>query len=60
MLDWTISFLIIALIAALLGFTGIAGVAVEMAKTVFFFFLVLWLVAVVINIIRGRAPKDKL
>jgi len=36
MLGWALTFLIIALIAAVLGFGGIAGVAVEAAKIVFF------------------------
>lgn len=60
MLDWTISFLIIAIIAGLLGFTGIAGTAVEMAKIVFIVSLVLWLAAVLLNILRGKNPKDKM
>src|SRR5437764_1430812 len=36
MLGWVVTFLIIALIAALLGFGGIAGAAVEMAKLAIF------------------------
>ena len=36
MLGWAITFLIIALVAAVLGFGGIAGFAVEAAKLVFF------------------------
>ena len=47
MLDWTISFLIIAIIAAIFGFTGIAGAAVEMAKIIFVISLFLWLIAIV-------------
>lgn len=45
MLNWTLNFLIIALIAGLLGFTGIAGTAVGIAKTLFFVFLILWVIA---------------
>jgi uncharacterized membrane protein YtjA (UPF0391 family) len=60
MLDWTISFLIIAIIAGLLGFTGIAGTAVEMAKIIFVVSLVLWLAAIVVNTLRGKNPKDKM
>ena len=45
MLSWAITFLIIALIAAVLGFGGIAGSAVGIAKILFFVFLVVWLVA---------------
>jgi len=45
MFHWTIVFLITAVIAAVLGFTNIAGVAIEMARIVFFISLVLWVVA---------------
>ncbi len=44
MLHWSIVFLIIALIAGVLGFTGIAGAAMGIAKILFFVFLVIWLV----------------
>ena len=33
MLGWALTFLIVALIAAVLGFGGIAGFAVEIAKS---------------------------
>lgn len=57
MLDWTLSFLIIAIIAGILGFTGIAGAAMEMAKVIFFISLILWLAAIVYNILKGKGPK---
>lgn len=57
MLGWAITFLIIALIAALLGFGGIAGFAVEAAKLVFFVAIVLFLISAVVGLIRGRAPR---
>lgn len=41
MLNWAATFFIIAIIAAVLGFTSIAGSAVEIAKILFFVFLVL-------------------
>ena len=37
-------FLILALIAAVLGFGGLAGAAVGIAKVLFFVFLVVWLI----------------
>ncbi len=40
MLSWAITFLIIALIAAVLGFGGIAGTAVGIAKILFVVFIV--------------------
>jgi uncharacterized membrane protein YtjA (UPF0391 family) len=49
-------FLIVALIAALLGFGGIAGVAVEAAKIVFFVAIVLFVISLIAGLIRGRTP----
>ena len=56
MIGWAITFLVIALIAALLGFGGIAGVAVEAAKIVFFVAVVLFLIAAVVGLASGRRP----
>ena len=50
MLGWTITFLIIALIAALFGFAGIAGAAAGIAKILFIIFLVLF----VLSLLFGR------
>lgn len=45
MLHWSLIFLVIALVAAILGFGGLAGTAMGIAKILFFIFLVVWLVA---------------
>ena len=45
MLSWAIMFLVIALIAAVLGFGGIAGTAAGFAKILFFVFLVMFVVS---------------
>jgi len=55
MLRWAILFLVIALIAALFGFTGVAGTAFDGAKILFFVFLVL---AVLSMIFGWRTPRD--
>ena len=39
-----LTFLIVALIAAVLGFGGIAGLAIEIAKIIFFVAIVLFLI----------------
>ena len=44
MLHYSLVFLIVAIIAAFLGFTGIAGMATGFAKILFFVALVVWLV----------------
>ncbi|MDO8662471.1 MAG: DUF1328 domain-containing protein [Candidatus Omnitrophota bacterium] len=41
MLRWTVTFFVIAIVAALFGFTQIAGSAMDIAKILFFIFLVL-------------------
>jgi uncharacterized membrane protein YtjA (UPF0391 family) len=57
MLGWALTFLIVALIAAVLGFGGIAGFAVEIAKIIFFFVaIILFLISAVVGLVRGRAP----
>jgi len=56
MLGWALTFLIIALIAAVLGFGGIAGFAVEIAKIIFFVAIVLFLISAIIGLVRGRSP----
>jgi uncharacterized membrane protein YtjA (UPF0391 family) len=54
MLSWVVTFLVVALIAGVLGFGGIAGVSVEIAKTIFFIAVVLFLVSAVVGLARGR------
>lgn len=56
MLHWAISFLVIALIAAIFGFTGIVAVSIELAKILFFVFIVLFLIATVMHVLKGKAP----
>jgi len=56
MLGWALTFLVIALIAAVLGFGGIAGFAVELAKIVFFVAIVLFVLSAIFGFVRGRSP----
>ena len=56
MLGWALTFLVIALIAAVLGFGGIAGFAVEIAKIIFFAAIILFVISAVVALIRGRSP----
>jgi uncharacterized membrane protein YtjA (UPF0391 family) len=55
MLGLVVSLLIIALIAAVLGFGGIAMAAVGIAKIVFFVALLLFLIAAIAGTLRGPA-----
>ena len=54
MLSWVVTFLIIALIAGILGFGGIAGASVEIAKIFFFIAVVLFLISAFVGLARGR------
>ncbi|HEY8668617.1 MAG TPA: DUF1328 domain-containing protein [Tepidisphaeraceae bacterium] len=55
MLSWVVTFLVIALIAGILGFGGIAGASIEIAKTIFFIAIILFLISAVISLARGRS-----
>jgi uncharacterized membrane protein YtjA (UPF0391 family) len=56
MLNLIVTLLIIALIAAVLGFGGIASAAVGIAKIVFFVVLLFFLIALVFGAIGGARP----
>lgn len=45
-------FLVIALIAAAVGFSGVAGVAMEGARLLFWVFIVLFVISLVASIVR--------
>ncbi len=53
MIGWAATFIIIALIAGVLGFTGIAGTAVHIAWILF----VVGLVLGIVFFIMGRRPR---
>ena len=55
MLYWALIFLIVALIAAALGFGGLAAGAGMIARILFFLFLVLFLISLVVGMTR-RGP----
>jgi uncharacterized membrane protein YtjA (UPF0391 family) len=56
MLHWALTFLVIALIAAVFGFTGIVSVSIQIAQILFFVFLALFLITAVMHLLRGKAP----
>jgi uncharacterized membrane protein YtjA (UPF0391 family) len=55
MLRWALIFLVISLIAALFGFTGIAAAAAGIAKILFFIFIVITVILFALAIAAGRA-----
>lgn len=54
MLYYAALFFTLSLICAVFGFTGIAAGATEVVKILFLIFTVLFLVALVIGLLRGR------
>jgi uncharacterized membrane protein YtjA (UPF0391 family) len=59
MLQWAIAFLVLALIAGVLGFGGVAAVSVEFAKILFVVFLIMFIVAAIFGY-RGRGRTGPL
>jgi uncharacterized membrane protein YtjA (UPF0391 family) len=59
MLGWVAVLLVIALIAGVLGFGGIAGTAIGLAKLIFYIAVILFLVSIVFGYSRGgfRFPR---
>ena len=54
LLKWALIFFIIALIAGLIGFTGIAAAATGIAKTLFYIFLGIFLVLLILGLLVFR------
>jgi uncharacterized membrane protein YtjA (UPF0391 family) len=54
MLRWAVVFLIVAIVAAVFGFGGVAAAATDIARILFFVFLVLFVVTLIFG--RGRPP----
>jgi uncharacterized membrane protein YtjA (UPF0391 family) len=53
MLYWALVFFVVAIIAAILGFGGIAAGAESIARVLFFLFLVVFAVSLILGL-RGR------
>lgn len=47
MLSWALLFLVVALIAALFGFRGVAGTATGIAKVLFYLFIILFVFSLI-------------
>ncbi len=57
MLRLALLFFIVAIVAAVFGFGGIASGAASIAQLLFFLFVVLFVIALLFGIVRGRAPR---
>jgi uncharacterized membrane protein YtjA (UPF0391 family) len=55
MLSWALTFFVLAIIAAVFGFGGIAAGASQIAQVLFFLFLVLFIVSLIRGGFRGSS-----
>ncbi|TNE51708.1 MAG: DUF1328 domain-containing protein [Deltaproteobacteria bacterium] len=55
MLSWIFAFLIMALLAAVLGFGGLAGAFAGIAKILFLVFAAAFVIMFVVNTMKGRS-----
>ncbi len=58
MLKWAFAFLILGLVAGALGFTGIGGAFVGIAKFLFFIAIAIFVVLLVLGLMAGRKMID--
>ena len=54
MLRWTVIFLVVAIIAAVFGFGGIAAGATNIARVLFFIFIILFILSFLIGKPAGK------
>ncbi len=57
MLRWAIIFFVVAIIAAIFGFGNISAAATDIAKILFYVFLVIFLISLVMHLMGGKGPK---
>jgi len=54
MLRWALVFLLVSLVAALFGFGGISAAAADIARILFFVFIVIFILLLVVGFARRR------
>jgi uncharacterized membrane protein YtjA (UPF0391 family) len=52
MLFWTVIFLLIAIVAGVFGFRDVEGVATQIAKVLFFIFLVIFIASLIMHLMN--------
>ncbi len=55
MLYWAFLFLIIAIVAGLFGFRNVEGVATQIAKVLFFIFIIVFIVSLIIHFMNSAS-----
>ena len=54
MLRWALAFFVLSIVAAALGFTGLASAAAGVARMLFFLFLLIFALLLVIGLTAGE------
>ena len=54
MLRAAITFFVLAIISLVLGLNGVAGISMEIGRTLLFVFLVLGVISFVVNLVSGK------
>jgi uncharacterized membrane protein YtjA (UPF0391 family) len=49
MLTWAVIFLVVAIVASLFGFREVSSVATQIAKVLFFIFLILFIISLIMH-----------
>ncbi len=58
MMNLIITFLVLALVAGFLGFSGVEVMSLDIARILFFIFIVLFVLSLVANVFRGKRPPS--
>lgn len=58
MLRAALAFFILALVAMLLGASGIAGISLDIGRTLLVVFLILAAISLVVGLVTGRSPRS--
>jgi len=56
MIELVITFLVLAMIAGFLGFSGVEVMSIEIARICFYIFLVLFAISLLYRLLGGRRP----
>ena len=58
MIRWAIIFLVVGLVLALLGFGGVGGAFIGIAKLLFFIAIALFVILLVLGLMAGRGVRN--
>ena len=59
MLGWAVALLLIALVAAVFGFGGVAGLAIGIARIIFYVAIILFAIAATAALVQGRSAPPR-